>query len=180
MTLCKTRLTAAGIAILLSITLATPGQAEPVVGSYYAANGTPQEIPQLPGDKLTHILYAFLALCGDNSGAGETTRKALSKACNGKQDFEAVLINGDQTIADLTAFKQLKHKHPHLVLLPSFGGWTLSQPFHDMALKDEYRQRFVRSALALVEHHQVFDGIDIDWEFPGGGGATQPSLSGAA
>lgn len=166
-----------GVIVLL---LSLPIQAETVVATYYSADGNTDTIDKLPAEKLSHVLYAFLALCGNNEGAAPTTQHAIKKACKGKPAYTAVLFNEKQATEELKAFKQLKNKHPHLILLPSFGGWTLSKPFHDMATKASYRQRFVRSAVTLIAKHDAFDGIDIDWEFPGGGGNNQPTLTGAA
>lgn len=151
----------------------------PVVASYYYGTGNPVAVSKLPAEKLSHVLYAFIALCGDNSGANETTRKAIDIACEGKAPFSAVLYNEKSAMAELAAFKALKQEHPHLRVLPSFGGWTLSQPFHDMAKSDSARKHFVQSAVSLIAKHDVFDGIDIDWEYPGGGGNTQAVLKGA-
>ena len=165
---------------LIALFLSLPIQAKPVVATYYAADGNTAAIAELPAEKLSHVLYAFLALCGDNEGANENTIKAIEKACRGKAPYSAVLFNEKQAVKELKAFKALKKKHPHLVLLPSFGGWTLSKPFHGMAKKASDRQHFVRSAVDLIAKHDAFDGIDIDWEFPGGGGNSQPTLSGKA
>ena len=149
----------------------------PVVASYYYAAGDSDAVSQLPVTKLTHILYAFIALCGDNSGAAEATHKAIEKSCKGKEPFSAVMVNRSESMSELTAFKKLKKDNPHLIVLPSFGGWGLSQPFHDMALSETGRKNFVKSAIKLIATHDVFDGIDIDWEYPGGGGKSQPILS---
>lgn len=152
---------------------------QPVVASYYFANGSPISVSNLPAEKLSHVIYAFVALCGDNSGANETTQKAITIACKGKAPYSAVLYNEKEVIAELDAFRTLKQKYPHLHILPSFGGWTLSQPFHGMAKSVAARKHFVESAVALITQHDVFDGIDIDWEYPGGGGNSQIVLKGA-
>jgi GH18 family chitinase len=165
---------------VVALFLSLPIHARPVVATYYAADGNTTAIADLPAEKLSHVLYAFLALCGDNEGANANTIKAIEKACRGKSPYTAVLFNEKQAIKELKAFKELKNKHPHLVLLPSFGGWTLSKPFHGMATKASYRQHFVRTAIELITKHKAFDGIDIDWEFPGGGGNAQSILTGQA
>jgi len=157
----------------------TVNAAQPVVASYYVAAGNPVAVSRLPAEKLSHVIYAFFALCGNNSGANDTTQKAIRVACQGKEPYSAVIFNEKAVMSELVAFKQLKQQHPHLLILPSFGGWTLSQPFHGMAKSDSARQQFVQSAVALIEKHEVFDGIDIDWEYPGGGGNSQNILSGA-
>lgn len=69
---------------------------------------------------------------------------------------------------------ELKKTYPDLKVLPSIGGWTLSDPFYflDDAAK---RQTFVDSVEEFLRTWKFFDGVDIDWEFPGGAGAN-PNL----
>ncbi|GGO15767.1 hypothetical protein GCM10010116_31720 [Microbispora rosea subsp. aerata] len=81
--------------------------------------------------------------------------------------------------------KKLKARHPGLKTLVSIGGWTYSKYFSDVARTAAGRQRFVKSCLdAYIRGNLpsvggrggpgsaagVFDGIDIDWEWPGGDG----------
>lgn len=51
-------------------------------------------------------------------------------------------------------------------LLPSLGGWTLSFNFPAIAADPIKRQTFAHSCVELIEAFN-FDGIDIDWEYPG-------------
>jgi chitinase len=53
--------------------------------------------------------------------------------------------------------------------LISVGGWTLSGRFSDTALTAASRQKFAASAVRFIRQYG-FDGVDIDWEYPGGGG----------
>lgn len=63
-------------------------------------------------------------------------------------------------------FDELKKQHPHLKTMASVGGWTLSDTFSQVAADPKLRQRFVASCLKFCEKYH-FDGIDIDWEYPG-------------
>ncbi|CAA0102821.1 Chitinase A [BD1-7 clade bacterium] len=56
-------------------------------------------------------------------------------------------------------------------IVPSIGGWTLSDPFFHFG-NNTYRERFVKSVGEFLRTWKFFDGVDIDWEFPGGFGAT--------
>jgi chitinase len=66
----------------------------------------------------------------------------------------------------------LKRASPNLRLLISLGGWTGSGRFSDAALTSARREAFARSALDVFIRRQpgLFDGIDVDWEFPVAGG----------
>lgn len=65
----------------------------------------------------------------------------------------------------------LKQARPDLKILPSVGGWTLADPFFFFTDKVK-RKRFVDSVKDFLETWKFFDGVDIDWEFPGGKGAN--------
>jgi chitinase len=49
---------------------------------------------------------------------------------------------------------------------PSIGGWSLSDPFPTMAADAEARANFASQCIELIKNYN-FDGIDIDWEYPG-------------
>lgn len=48
----------------------------------------------------------------------------------------------------------------------SIGGWSLSDPFPAMAANAEARTTFAMQCVELIKSYN-FDGIDIDWEYPG-------------
>jgi len=51
-------------------------------------------------------------------------------------------------------------------VLPSIGGWTLSDYFPSIAASVTKRNLFAHSCCDLIRTYG-FDGIDIDWEYPG-------------
>ncbi|MEY3398152.1 MAG: hypothetical protein RL220_746, partial [Bacteroidota bacterium] len=51
-------------------------------------------------------------------------------------------------------------------LLASLGGWTLSYNFPTIAADPAKRNTFANACVDLIETYS-FDGIDIDWEYPG-------------
>ena len=78
--------------------------------------------------------------------------------------------------------QELKAKYPNLKILLSIGGWTYSKYFSDVAATAASRQKFVSSCINMfidgnlpVEGGYggngtakgIFDGFDIDWEYPG-------------
>ncbi|PKG38147.1 glycoside hydrolase family 18 protein [Psychromonas sp. Urea-02u-13] len=162
-----------------------------VVGAYFPdwrIHGENIYTPaQIPAGDLTHVIYAFLTMCGTHpADTGEALLKQIEETCQDKPAFTAIvadqkaaygltLADGSEYEGHFEQFKVLKAANPHLVVLPSFGGWTMSQPFHEMIKTDAGRQQFVTSALKLVDDAEIFDGIDLDWEYPGGGGLTTAS-----
>lgn len=77
--------------------------------------------------------------------------------------------------------QELKHLYPNLKILISFGGWGQSEGFTSAAAPDHLRD-FVRSCVQTfiaghfasgIEGPGIFDGIDIDWEYPVEGGVHQ-------
>jgi chitinase len=97
---------------------------------------------------LTHVNYAF-AVINDAHECVPRNPKVAEKG------FEQL--------------RQLKAKHPHLKTLISVGGWTDSTGFYATARTAESRATFAKSAAAFANKNG-FDGVDIDWEYPGGGG----------
>ena len=51
-------------------------------------------------------------------------------------------------------------------ILPSIGGWTLSGNFPGIAADPVKRATFAQSCVDLIQTYG-FDGIDLDWEYPG-------------
>ncbi|KZN62790.1 chitinase [Pseudoalteromonas luteoviolacea CPMOR-1] len=163
-----------------------------VVGAYFVEwgiYGRKFDVTQIPADNLTHLLYGFIPVCGPNDSLAEiengNSLRALKLACGSSKDYEVVIhdpwaavqkalpgisskdpIRG--TYAQLMALKQ---RNPDLKILPSVGGWTLSDPFFDFDVKAN-RDTFVNSMREFLKTWKFYDGIDIDWEFPGGDGAN--------
>jgi chitinase len=116
--------------------------------SWSAYNGfTPDKIAV---DRVTHINYAFAVI-------GNDLKIAL----------------GDATI-DISNFgklQALKKYNPSLKTLISIGGWNDSGKFSDVALTEASRNTFADSCLAFIDQYG-FDGVDLDWEYPVGGGLS--------
>lgn len=51
-------------------------------------------------------------------------------------------------------------------VLPSIGGWTLSSNFPGIAASAVRRAAFAQACVGLIQQYG-FDGIDLDWEYPG-------------
>src|SRR5688572_23738648 len=131
-------LAALSLALLAACTTTAPA---PVTRDYrgiaYVRGRT--DIGRISAGKLTHINYAF----GKVSPEGE------------------VVIEPDAP-AHFSQLNALKARNPRLKLLISVGGWGADN-FSDAALTPESRERFARSAVALIDQHHL-DGVDLDWE----------------
>ena len=132
-------------------------------------------------DILTAVNYAF-------AGIDENLRCAsLDEFADYDQrldDSESVDGIGDAVSQSLKGnfnqLRKLKQMYPHLRVLISIGGWTESHRFSDAALP-ENRAAFVASCVDMfvrgnfapgISAPGIFDGIDVDWEYPGRCGNT--------
>ena len=122
-------------------------------------------IARLPAKHLTHIFYAFALISRDGS-------VVLGDRCVdvGACDRKSLLPTTPR--GNFAELQRLKARYPHLKLAISIGGRGGSARFSDAALTDSVRRKFSRSAIDLFVRRWpgLFDGVDIDWEFPVRGG----------
>lgn len=76
---------------------------EKVVAGYFAdwqyANASnPYTVKDIPAEKLTHVIYAFLSMCGPHTGASETVQKLVAKQCEGKEPFSAIVVDTEAAL----------------------------------------------------------------------------------
>ncbi|MDN3919675.1 glycoside hydrolase family 18 protein [Roseateles violae] len=142
-----------------------------VVGAYVPNWEPVALVDGIRSGSLSHILYAFLRICGP----GQLEKDAAN--CAGKQDFQ--LGVGPREAEFDAAFQRLKKRAPHIRVLASVGGWGGSDPFFHLANDPARRAVFTASVVAFLRAHPGFDGIDIDWEHPGGNGAANGVQLGA-
>ncbi|WP_046774783.1 glycosyl hydrolase family 18 protein [Streptomyces yangpuensis] len=118
-------------------------------------------------------------------GAGDSYAD-YQKSFSAADSVDGVADTWNQPIVGVfNQFKELKAKYPHLKINISLGGWTYSKYFHDAAKTDASRKKFVASCIKQYIKGDlpveggfggagtaagIFDGIDIDWEYPGSSG----------
>lgn len=143
--------------------------------------------------RLTHINYAFGNVRNNRCEVGITQAANPGTGSGGDAyaDYtrsfgaaESVSGRGDTWNQPLRGnwnqLRQLKARHPHLKVLISLGGWTWSRGFSSAA-QPENRAAFVASCIdAYIKGNLpftdnaggpgvaagIFDGIDLDWEYP--------------
>ncbi|MGA5040478.1 glycoside hydrolase family 18 protein [Streptomyces capoamus] len=124
------------------------------------------------GSRLTHINYAFGNVTGGKCAMGDSYA-ATDRAYTAAESVDGVADTWDQPLrGNFNQLLKLKKKHPGLKILWSFGGWTWSGGFGEAAKNPA---AFAQSCYDLVKNSKwagVFDGIDIDWEYPNACGNT--------
>jgi len=104
----------------------------------------------------THLIYSF---------AGLENHNWTIKSLDPWMDLEDGLKGFRKTT-------DLKLTHPHLKVTLAIGGWNEgSEKYSKMAADPAARKYFASSALNFIKKHK-FDGLDLDWEYPGKRGGS--------
>src|SRR5919204_4813069 len=169
-----------------------------VVGYYiewgiYGRNYTVKNVATSgSASRLDVINYAFANVAADASG--DVVCKLADEWADYQKPWAASeSVDGQEVtwprplLGNFQQLQALKAQYPHLKVLISLGGWTWSKYFSDAAATKESREAFVSSCIDLFIKGNipppgwggmggpgaaagVFDGIDVDWEWPGSEG----------
>ncbi len=116
---------------------------------------TPDDI-DVKSNAYTHLVYTFASI---------------------NSDFEIEPWDGNPyaEVPQYMAFNALKKVYPGLKTMIAVGGWTFNDPgdtqtrFSDAASTDSNRAKFAASCVEFCRAYN-FDGVDLDWEYPGDDG----------
>ncbi|MET9791384.1 glycoside hydrolase family 18 chitinase [Streptomyces canus] len=130
--------------------------------------------------KITHINYAF-GNVKDGKCVVDDTYAAYDKAYTADQSVSGVADTWDQPLrGNFNQLRELKAKYPNIKVLYSFGGWTYSGGFAQAAANPAAFAASCKSVIEDPRWADVFDGIDIDWEYPNACGLTCDTSGAAA
>ena len=116
---------------------------------------TPESVD---GSLCTHLIYSF---------AGLDTAKWAIKSLDTWMDLEK-----DYGLAGFKKATELRNTWPHLKVMIAIGGWNEgSTKYSQMAKSRKKRSKFVNSTVEFLTKYN-FDGLDLDWEYPGKRGGS--------
>jgi chitinase len=149
---------------------------------------------QIPADGVTHLNYAFGTPTADGGctvadpwADYQMVYWSGDNSVDGQADVDATgnFFPDQHLFGNFNQLRKLKAAHPDLKILIALGGWTLSTYFSDVAATPESRTKFVKACIDTFIRGNLptggwpeqaggtgaaaglFDGIDIDWEYPG-------------
>src|SRR5438309_2196357 len=108
--------------------------------AYYA--GSPQQADSFAIEKLTHIIFSFCHLKGNE-----------------------LWIRNARDTSVIEKLVSLKSRNPGLKVMLSLGGWGGCETCSAVFSSPKNRKEFARSAKTLCKNFGA-DGIDLDWEYP--------------
>ena len=157
--------------VLTSNATTTPA---PIIAAYYpewAIYSRDFNVADVPAENLTHLIYAFSKIDSAGRMGLFDSYAAVEKTFNAADSVDGVADTWDQTLAgNFNQLAELKLANPELKTMIAVGGWTLSGTFSDVAATAEGRATFAQSVVDFMQKYPMFDGIDFDWEYAGGGG----------
>ncbi|GGR28674.1 glycoside hydrolase family 18 protein [Streptomyces roseolus] len=141
--------------------------------------------------KLSHINYAFgivdkAGKCVIGPVPGSDPWADYVRPVDAATSVDGTADTAEQPLAgNFNQLRELKAKHPNLKVMISLGGWSGSAYFSDAVRTPASRKALVSSCIDLYIKGDLpqdgarggagaaaglFDGIDLDWEWPGSEG----------
>lgn len=108
--------------------------------AYYA--GDAKKINEYPVEELTHIIFSFCHLKGNE-----------------------LHVDSGKDTATIHALVALRKRNPSLKVILSLGGWGGCKTCSPVFATEQGRTDFAKSVKHLTNYFKT-DGIDLDWEYP--------------
>ena len=150
----------------------TPESTRKVVGYFtdWGVYGRDFQVKDLDtggaANRLTHLVYAFGQVNGGRCAPADAWAD-YQKPISAGRSVDGIADRPDAPLrGNFGQLRRLEAKHPGLKVIWSFGGWSGSAGFTDAA---RHPAAFAASCHALVDDPRwsgLFDGIDLDWEYP--------------
>lgn len=137
-------------------------------------------------DHLTEIDYAFSNIAPDGTCASGDSWADYQRPFAATESVSGAADTSDQALlGNFNQLRELKAAHPGLKIVMGIGGWSWSGQFSGLAQTAAGRQKFVQSCvdqyirgnlpgLPAGAAAGIFDGISVDWEYPGELGNNNP------
>ena len=153
----------------------TPTPAPKPTGAYstgvYFGNwkvyGRGYKLCSFPYDKIDRIYYGFWdpssGECKLNDDWADVSMPGPENGeCGGSLQAWDAPLKGN-----FYQLMKIREKNPKIKIFASLGGWTYSPMFHNYMKSPTDRTRMVKSCVNLInQYSMVFNGLDIDLEYP--------------
>lgn len=170
---------------------ASGSTATPIVAAYFpewAIYGRNVQLADVPAERLTHLIYAFTRIGDDGRVQLFDSYAAVEKRFTNPAEAVGGLADSwyyppedprsaQSVFGNFNQLAALKELHPHLRTSIAIGGWTLSGNFSTALATAAGREIFADSIVDFLRSYTMFDGVDFDWEYPGGGGLESNAVS---
>lgn len=143
-----------------------------VFGGYFVKN----LVTTGSATRLTHLNYAFANVVNSQCASFDTWADyqdplPADETVDGQPDSLAA----NAFVGNFHQLQELKHLYPDLQIVISIGGGSADPTAFSIAASPENRASFVKSCIDMyirgnfapgIHEPGIFDGIDIDWEYP--------------
>ncbi|HEY0807864.1 MAG TPA: glycoside hydrolase family 18 protein, partial [Pseudonocardiaceae bacterium] len=168
-----------------------PEQSKQVIGYFtqwgiYSGNFEKNLIANGEVQHLTELDYAFSNIAPNGTCTSGDSWADFQRPFAATESVTGVADQAGQALmGNFNQLKELKAANPHLKIVMGIGGWSWSSQFSGLAQTAAGRQAFVQSCvdqyirgnipgLAAGAAAGIFDGISVDWEYPGAVGNNNP------
>ena len=141
----------------------------PDYNEIYTPDSNQGVVTDIPFHKVTHIFFGFM--WAKPSQADYNTAVGQGFTYDGFYDasyLDGTLIYRNKTITESSIgfLRRVRDQYyPHLKIIVSIGGGSLSWNISKVLADTTLRTNFVNSIVGFIKMNDL-DGVDIDWEYP--------------